>query len=242
MRISRTLVAAALALGALAVAQAPDTFSLRRVPTKGETLTFKFESRVSMYGIPVEFAATLRQTVTEVNPDGSFVVESFQTEGKASFEIAGPQGPKKAEQVLRDQGPTTTTYARDNVVTKIEAEGLDANAYRRAAITTLAVRRDAYRVGESWSVVLAGDVALGMVDTTLEYRVEAIEEQLGVQCARVHLSAKENAGSFPMTAEGKLWVSLTDGALVKSDLQHTNLPVGEQRGNPQVVISRVASP
>lgn len=216
MKVKLFGIGAAL-LAVAAVAYAADTFNLKRVPKVGQTYTYTLKAEIVLEGQNVEFRGEQVEKVIEVKEGGLYVVEQGMVNALAIFggqEIPVPEMP-----------PSRVTMRTNGEIVEIQSEAGDPDAHRVANMMGFRLDRDAYRVGDKWTVEVPGNAEKGILRSRVEVEILARERVLGIDSIKIKTKSTELEGSTPVSVEGTSWIDPTDGSLVKAELSVTNMPM-----------------
>ncbi len=206
-------VVAALSVVALAV---QDGINLKRTAKVGDAAKYRLKADVDLSGIEATFTVLVSEKVSKVEPDGNYVVESTQSEGKIS---AGGQ---------EMDAPTATqtfTYKATGEIVDIKAEEAGGDVYRTATLTTFVVTDKAVKVGDTWEIDYKKDAKTGVNLSKGTYKVEAEEKVGNYECYKIKYTTKElEGGDAAPVCEATTWVNKKDGTLVKSEGTWKNMP------------------
>lgn len=197
---------AALSVAALAV---QDGISLKRTAKVGDSAKYRLKADVDVQGTEVQFTALVSEKISKVESNGNYVIESTQSEGKATFGGQDMDAPTTSQ---------TMTYKSTGELLELKAEDTSPQVYRTAILTTFVVTDKPVKVGDTWNVELKKDDKTGAVPVKGSYKVEAEEKVGEVECFKVKYTTKENeGGDAAATVEATSWINKKDGSLVKSE-------------------------
>jgi hypothetical protein len=229
----RTIGLALVATSFAAMALAQGGSTLQRVVKVGDTMRYRLKAEIELAGEQAVFSALVTERVVRVDPGGDYVVESIQADGKVGFagqEFEAPPSP-----------PSSTTYRLTGEVVQIRGEMNDENAYRIANLSLVRTPGKSVGVGDTWSHKVAADAKTGGVPIEANYRIEG-EEKIGQwDTLKIKMSVRETEGSEPASNEALVWMSKTDGSMVKLESKWTNAPIPGAPGpvNGQITLTRV---
>ncbi|MFQ3669689.1 MAG: hypothetical protein SNJ61_12490 [Fimbriimonadaceae bacterium] len=215
-RIGIALVA--LAAGAFAYAQT-DGISLVRQVKVGDTKRFKMSFEIDIMGMMAVYSATQVETVREVREDGSYIVQSTQNDVKIVF---GDQ-----DLPVDNTGSLTTVFERNGMVRSVESSEPDMGgsaAFRIANMTSIVVPDTPVNVGSKWEQEIRGSAKTDNVGGKATYSVVATERVAGIETLVIEMRYVETSGEAPATAEGRIWLDVRDGSLVKLTATLRNAP------------------
>lgn len=215
-RIAIALVA--LAAGAFAVAQT-DGISLVRQVKVGDSQRFKMTAEIDIMGMTAVYSANTVETVREVREDGSYIVQSTQNDAKIVF---GDQ-----ELPVDSTGSMTTVFERNGLVRSVESSEPDMGgsaAFRIANMTSFVVPDTPVKIGSKWEQEIKGSARTDNIGGKASYSVVATERVAGIETFVIEMKFVETSGEAPATAEGRIWVDVRDGSLVKLSATLRNAP------------------
>lgn len=207
------ILVAALSVAAFAV---QDGIALKRTAKAGESIKYRLKADVDLGGTEAAFSTLVTEKVSKVESNGTYVIESSQSDGKVSF------GGQEMEMPASVQ---TITYKATGEIVEIKAEQVDASVYRTANLTSFIVGDKPVKVGDTWTTEIKKDEKTGAAAAKGTYKVEA-EEKIGdYECYKVKYSTKEvDGGEAAAVSESTSWISKKDGSMVKSEGTWKNMP------------------
>jgi hypothetical protein len=202
-----TFAASAMALGVIA---GQDGINLMRKPKVGEVAEYAITAQFDGTDDKIKFTETQTQKVTDVRPDGSYELSQASTN------------------VLVDMGRGLTMNQPDNTVVSEEApngriktivsgDATDPASYRIAHLQTFETPTTPVKVGDDIKYTIPADPKLGTPAVSADYKVEGLEKIKAWDTIRLTFKTEETEGDTKSSTSGTLWVSATDGMLVKSD-------------------------
>jgi len=215
-------ILAVLALSA--VAFAAEGFSVAQKPKEGDSRKFAMRGEIDLGGTLVQVKANISEKVTKVEADGTFTVESNQTDGKVTL--------NGSENDMPDGTPTTIVFRSNGEISKIpgDAATATANAYRMGNLTMMHDAGKAVNVGDTWTADIKADAATGAVAGKAEYKLLG-EEKVGTfDTLKIKVNVKESTGDAPGSVDGTYWINKVDGSMVKSDVKWINVPLPGNSG------------
>ncbi|MCW5943140.1 MAG: caspase family protein [Fimbriimonadaceae bacterium] len=189
---------------------------LARKVNVGDTYAFNYRSDSKAQGVTIQVQATDTHKVTRVAPDGSFTVESTITDAKLRL--------NNQEIAQESQPPTTVTFAPNGVVQSVQSAQITGTALRFAMMTMFVAPGKEVKRGDKWEHSIAADAQRGLVDATIQYQVDRLEKVNGVEAYKIRFNYREKVGAKPTQVTGFVWISATDGWLLKSDLDIKGAP------------------
>ncbi len=230
----RSLGSVALLAVVVSAAWAQDSFSLKRTPKVGDTMSYKLSVDLDVQGMAANYSATVKEKVVKVGSDGSFVIENSQASAKMTF--------SGQEQAIPDTGEVSkSTYAANGLVQLIEGSDADEGGYRLSTLQGFVIPDSPKKVGDRWEVKIPADKKTGVVAATAAYEVLAVETIGSRKTVKVKWNTKETEGSSPASADGTVWLDTTDFSLVRLEAKLTNAPVPGmgQSANMVVKLERI---
>ncbi len=204
-------VAASTALGVVV-----DGLTVSRKPKEGESARYKMQADVDFGGMALKAKFVVSEKVTKVEADGTYKVEQAQLEGKIDM--------NGQEQDLPSGNPSTTVYAKDGTVKEITGDQTTADTYRMANLGVVFDPGKPLNVGDTWSYDFKKDAKTGAVAAKGTYKLLAEEKVGSFDTLKIQVNVKESEGTDPAANDGTVWISKTDGSVVKMDQKWTNAP------------------
>lgn len=189
---------------------------LARKVNVGDAYAFSYRSDSKAQGVSIQVQATDTHKVTRVAPDGSFTVESTITDAKLRL--------NNQEIAQESQPPTTATFGPNGVVESVQSAQITGTALRFAKMTMFVAPGREVKRGDRWEHTIVADAQRGLVDATIQYQVDRLEKVNGLDTYKIRFNYKEKVGAKPTQVTGFVWISATDGWLVKSDLDIKGAP------------------
>ena len=205
---------AALAVVAFAGTQA---VALKRIVKAGDTAAYGMKLKLDFQGTPVDVSFDTVSTVTKVNDDGSYV--ATEENKNMVVIVSGQEMPGAGE-----DEKTTTTYAKDGSVIKIEASVSTGDEHRLANLSTTLWPTKPVDVKSKWEGSIKGDSAKGTFDVVHSYEVLAREQLLGYDTFKVAFNAKES-GAGTASAAGTIWLDVKTGLPIKVEGEMKSVPI-----------------
>ncbi|MBX3117825.1 MAG: hypothetical protein KF784_02085 [Fimbriimonadaceae bacterium] len=206
-RIAGVMVAIALTVG-LVFGQ--DALSIKPKPKAGSTWKLKVHADVEIMGTTAAFSALETAKVTKVDANGDFSVELSMSDVKVDVGGSVQEQP--------EEPPTTAKHNASGEIIDLKGEKPTAADYTMGTVSTPIFPKEDVKVGSKWTVETKGMSSLGAAGIKLSYEVLRVEEVLGVKAAVVKFTAKETSGDAPMSASGQYWVDLSNGFVVKGEM------------------------
>lgn len=203
-----------IALAALALAQ--DAWVIKRVPTVGETVVYKFDAWIELSS---EAAATMTsevvEKVLEVEENGQYTVEAVQRNSTVVFD-------GQEHQVTPD--PIKTVYSTTGEILQLITDN-PAPPYRFANLSAFRYPDAAVKLGNKWTVEIPANAERQIEAATLVFTVEGTEQVSEWNTIRIKWDIKETTGTAPTSAEGFHWIEPSTGIMVKSTSAWRNVSV-----------------
>jgi hypothetical protein len=204
---------AALLLGS-PTAHFPDTFSLKFVPTKNSTVSYKINGTFDVQGQLATMDSTVVQKIISVDPNGTYSVQSNTVNGKVIF--SGTEMPTQNNTV-------TIIYKVSGEPVSITGDLVDPLSLRVQNLTMLKRPDNNVKVGDAWLVDIKADAATDKPSLHGTFKL-AGEEAVGVvQTLRVEATINEGDVKIPAHTVTTFWISKDDGSIVKYDCKYTNM-------------------
>ncbi len=219
---TRAIGLAVLAAALTTAAFAQDSYSFKRTNKVGDSAKFKISVDFDMSGMSATYSAAIAEKVVKAS-DGSYTVESSQSNAKIS--LSGQ------EQALPDSDkPSKSTYTTNGLITLIEGDEAGPGSYRLSYMQSLIAPDSPKKVGEKWEADLPANKKTGAVAGKATYEVVGTEKIGAWDTVKVKWTYKETEGTSPATAEGTVWLSVTDFNTVKVDGKYLNAPLPGMEG------------
>jgi hypothetical protein len=203
--------------------RAQDTYSLKREPKKGDKLVFRFEGEAEAGGMQIKLKGLTTETILKVEDNGDYVVEEKNSEGKLLFGDQEVPMPDSAVRTARNSKGEIQRISRPEG--DKDGEEADAQTYRMALMTTFTPPEKPVAVDGTWAHESKADQKKGLPARKTEYKAAAVEKVQDQEAVKVEFKYKETEGDTPATSEGTHWISVKDGALLKSEAKLKNAPV-----------------
>lgn len=205
-------------VAAATLALAQDTWTLKRVVSLGEVAKYKMDADVDFNGMSAKLTGFVTEKVTAVDPDGTYMVESLQTEAKVKF---GDQ-----EMDIPETPATKTKFKLNGDVLDLQGgeEATGAAAWRLANLSTFRFPDKTVKVGDEWTVAIPADAKTGAVAATASYKVEGAERIGERDTIKVKSTVKETEGAEAASSDGFVWIDTKDGNMVKAEAAWVNAP------------------
>ena len=154
MNKSFRIVTAGIAmLSVAAVAFAAQGILIKRTPKEGDVLKYRLKAEIEFAGTNATFGGLVTEKVLKVAADGTYEIESSQSEAKV---VLGGQ-----EMEVPDQGATVTAFKPGGEVVEIRGNDANANNYRMANLNNLFEPTSEVKPGDTWTREIKGDTKTG---------------------------------------------------------------------------------
>lgn len=214
MKNRTVIVGAALVAAALATA-AGQTVALKRVAKLGEKATYGMKIDLLVQGMEVKVSFDTTQQVAKVNPDGSFVIDEEVKNQVVS--VGGAEQPPEPDQ------KSSTTYAANGQVNKIESTGGMDGEHRMANLTVLIWPEKPVEVGSKWTAKTPAIKEAGTLENEYAFEVLARESLLGYDTFKIASAIKETGGAA--TCNSTTWIDAKTGLTIKSIGEMKNIQI-----------------
>lgn len=201
-------------LAALVFSQ--DATSIARKPKAGQVITYQIHAEINIAGTSAVYTATSTEKVVEAGEDGTYSIESRQSELKVRYD--------NRDISPEPLGATRTKYAANGEVLDIISDMDKSVAFRVAAMTNIQAPGKAIQPGDKWSMENKPNANNGNIGSKTNYTFDKKENVGTFRTAVIKFNFTETSGSSPAQSEGTVWLNLEDGSLVKSEVTMKNAP------------------
>lgn len=231
MKRTLTFGTAALVLAAVATASY-QAITLAPTLKEGDVTKYSLKADITVAGMEAAFTGKVTEKVLKVEADGTYTVESTNSEGKVSL---GGQ-----EMEMPGGEPSVAVYKKGGELKELRGNGADPNAYRMAGMTGFRYPDKAVNVGDEWKITWTKSDK-GAVAGEATFKVDSMDKVGNWDSVKIKMSAKETEGETPASAEGFVWISKTDGRMTKMEATWKNAPFPGAPGpiDAKVVMTRV---
>jgi hypothetical protein len=233
MNKSFRIVTAGIAmLSVAAVALAAQGILIKRTPKEGDVFKYRIKAEIEIAGTNATFSGLTSEKVLKVAADGTYEIESSQSEGKAVF---GGQ-----EMEIPDQGASVTVYKPGGEVVELRGNETNANSYRMANLNNLFEPTSEVKPGDTWIREIKGDTKTGAVDATAKYKFVG-EEKVGSKDAiKIEANFAEK-GADGAKSDYTIWLDKADFSMLKTAGKWINVPMAGSPAplNGTVEVTRV---
>lgn len=202
-----------LAMGSFASA---DGFSLKRLPQVGSAIKYTMSVDFLANNEKGKISATLLEQVTDVDKAGNFSVQQTQIDARGVY--------SNEEFDIPPRTPITMTYAPNRMISAIKGDLIDANSYRVEHMATIIDPGKPVNIGDEWVGDIAANKTLGTPSVKLQYRLLGEEKVAETDTLKIQGKAKEIEGVSPAVHTFTIWISKSDGAMIRLDSVWENAP------------------
>lgn len=223
MRFSRIpvlLSLLALSLPAASLAR-DETYSLVRKVAVGDTAKNAMTVAMEVQGQKVELCAMVLEKVLAVEKDGSYQLESKETELK--FKMGGQEYPGDEE----DGEGRKTTYDifGTPMAVKGTAEDEAPESVRLEFLTAFIAPKDAKKIGDKWSMTTEPDKKFGVGPVKSDFELVKLDKVGDKECVLIKSTTEETSGTKPAKAEKSYWLDVKTFDLIKMEADITSAPL-----------------
>lgn len=217
MNKSFRIVTAGIAmLSVAAVAFAAQGILIKRTPKEGDVLKYRLKAEIEIAGTNATFGGLVTEKVLKVAADGTYEIESSQSEAKV---VLGGQ-----EMEVPDQGATVTAFKPGGEVVEIRGNDANANNYRMANLNNLFEPTSEVKPGDTWTREIKGDTKTGAVDATAKFKFVG-EEKVGSKDAlKIEANFAEKGGDGAKS-DYTIWLDKADFTMLKMSAKWINVPM-----------------
>jgi hypothetical protein len=207
---------------------------LERRTKAGETSKLRVSAEIDMFGEKVSYSVLQTEKVLSVEADGSYTVETRQSEAIIRYGANATPSP--------DSPARTAVYRANGELVRVVGPTPDPTELRTARMSAFISPGREVKSGESWTHESPGTPQNGGISGRSEYRSEGPQKGGDSKVHVVAFKFKELSGETPASSEGKFWIDSETGNLVRMECQWTNAPMtGAPRPmNAKVTIVREA--
>jgi hypothetical protein len=214
MRFKKLSLVAAVAALAV-VGFAIDAGALKMTAKVGNIHKYKMSGEMTLAGMEAKIKANITDKVTKVEDNGN--ITSISTQSNMEIEFNG--SPIEAPDSM-----TTNVVRPDGTTVEIRSENVSPAEYRIATIQTLKLPDFALAKDKTWTWDCPSDAKTGVVHAKGEYKVLGDEKIHDIDTWKISTKVTELEGDTPASSEATVWISKTDGTMVKLDAKGTNMP------------------
>jgi hypothetical protein len=209
------LVFLTLLLAAVALAQ-PVTLT-RRVAV-GDTLKYRATIICTVYGNDVTYKALLTERILQVDRDGSYTVQTTQSE------ITATNGDRDLPISAKDTPVSSAVYGAGGNLVQLKSSPAEEE-WRLGNLSAFHLPGKPIAPGESWTAEIQPSAQRGNVGAIANYKFIGLDKVGAKEALRITESYKETRPSNPATSEAKIWVDATDGSVLKLEADWNNAPI-----------------
>ena len=124
----------------------------------------------------------------------------------------------------------TTVFERNGLVRSVESSDPDvvgSFAYRLANMTSIVVPDTPVKVGSKWEQEIKASPRIDNIGGKATFSVVAAEVVAGVEKLVIEMKYTEVGGDTQATSEGRVWIDVRTGSLVKLTATLRNAPFPE---------------
>jgi hypothetical protein len=187
--------------------------TIKRTPTKGQVLLYQSRASVSIQGHDADLTSCRTKTVTDVDKEGNYTVESFESDQRVNDKPV--QAPShifvtvsKPSGELISVGPPGTPSAPD----------------RSSVLLEVYYPPRAVGVGETWSYEPKSVDKTSSIPFTAKMNYLGTEKVGTFDTWRIEENLKESEGDSPASTHIIAWLDVTDGSIVQETIDFSNLP------------------
>lgn len=217
MRCKTWIGGLAFALGAVAMAWGLAPTDLRRRPKVGDEVAGRLTVSFQMFGMASSYTARQVDKVIQAS-EGSYQVERRWKGYTMNL------GDEEAPVADEDLPVEVRTLAADGSLTALAGSNPSAASVRMVNLELFRPPSDPVDVGGKWTVEVAANASLGTRQAKADYEVEAAE-RLGEWDTFVVKFTYTEQGEGAASSTGRLWVRLSDGAVVKMKAEFKAAPL-----------------
>lgn len=208
---------AVVAIAAIGWTVAGQGVKLVRLPKVGQENRLSLRAEIDLLGSSAVFTAIVVEKVTEVDSLGNYTIESRQTEAVTRL---GDRETKVAETGVR-----SATYRPTGEIKEIKQVSPQGADVRLARLGGLVVPDRELKPGESWSHDYPALPESGNIAGKANYKYLKTETLDGKAAAVIEVKYKESSGASPAEANGKAWIEIPTGEMLKLESEWKNAPL-----------------
>jgi hypothetical protein len=217
MNKSFRIIGAGIAmLSAVALAANLQGVLIKRVYKEGDVAKYRIKAELEIAGTNATFTGLTVEKVLKVNADGTYEVESSQSEAKAVF---GGQ-----EMDIPDQGASVTVYKPTGDVVELRGPNVNADGYRMSNLNNFFPPAGEVKVGDTWTKEIKGDTKTGATDATAKFKYVADEKVGARDTIKIEANFAEKAAEGAKS-DYTIWLDKTDFSMVKTTGKWVNVPM-----------------
>ena len=192
-----------------------DAISLKRKPKVGDVAEYSVNAQFDTDQGAIKFTEKQSEKVTDVKPDGDWVIEAAST--NITVDIAG-------NQMNPDDNKATTEFLPNGRVKTITVDPpAEADVYRVANLTAFEAPDEPKNIGDEIAYTVPADKDHGTPAYKADYKVVSLEKVKDWDTVKLSFTIEETEGDQKSSSSGTLWLSTTDGSVVKSESNWKNV-------------------
>ena len=213
MRLRTVLPLGILAISAFALAA--QAMELKWTPKVGDKATYKIDGSFEIEGLgEIKLGGSRVETITSVDAE-KIVSESATT--MIPNVMGNEMDAVKSKEMVTAKPDGTVIEVKEN------DKVVPPAALRLAHITMFAYPTKPVDVNDTWTVEGAKDEKLDLPGYKIEYKLVGAEKVGAWDVWKVTAKGSEIEGDLPSTVQATFWVSKTDGSMVRSLSQLSNI-------------------
>lgn len=184
------------------------TYLLLPTAPKGYAVIYEYKATMAMGGQSVKIASR-----------NKMVVEEFPKKGQVTFRFEGGEmSLERAGQTNTFPGSTSrATFKTNGEIVSFDPEVKSPEQLRSRYLLAMVVPSNRVSIGATWSWKSNGIAGTG--------KFVAVEQHLGLECAKLALHNRETDQGTPATAQMEVWYSLKDGLPVDTIVHAKDVPL-----------------
>lgn len=197
--------------------QAEQTYSLKRIAKVGDSHAYTLLIKTSFNGVEAVVTSKVKSKIVKVAADGGYTDESEETDTNVKV---GDQ-----DIAIPSEGPHNQSTDAKGYITEITGKSAEGSDYRTASAMALIYPAKAVKPGDTWQADFPANSKLGTFSAKANYTFNAVEKVGKEECARITWKYAESTTNAPLSAEGQMWIRLSDGILIKLRATVKNAPL-----------------
>ena len=201
----------------LALAALHQGAALKRTPKVGEIEKYRLTMIFTLQGTDITYKSLITDQVDLVEKDGSYTVESVQTE------ISGAHGERDLN-VDKNPPKSIAVYAANGAVVDLKGEQ-SPESWRIANASAFYLPDGPIPASGTYTVQIPQNTDKGRPSATATYTTAGTEKIGDIDALVLRESYKENTTANGMMADGKVWVDPATAIVLKMDMDWKNAPL-----------------
>jgi hypothetical protein len=193
--------------------------TIKRAPKEGQVNKYRMKAELEYMGMEVTFDGKVQEKITKVDTDGSFTVDQSQLETKIL--VGGSEMPNPTS----DSTPTTTVFSSNGSVKEIKGDGINADAYRMATLSSFVDAGKELNVGDTWTYDFKADAKTGAVAAKGEFKYLGDEKVGETDAYKIKAVINEIEGATPASSDSTMWLDKADGRMIKMEGKWIKAPI-----------------